>query len=186
MVFRSCYLTTGRSALLVSLLLTIFIGSATLHPAQAQDIVVLPGAAATQTNKPSVNIFSPSAASSPAGQSAVVPSSAEPASSPVVAATPTIASQPPLIVPATGAAGTVPDVKDDRAYFRCATDADCVIADDGCVQTAINHLYVQNWLKNFSHTTSCVAPTLPASARPVTRAICRDATCGKFADPPAQ
>jgi hypothetical protein len=123
-----------------------------------------------------VIVFAPSATASTAS-TATTPSANDDAPLLVREPSPiaTTAAVPSAVSAAAAAAAamTPPGTK----YVQCATDADCVLLDDGCKSaTVVNQRYVADANAGMAHEAAC-RPA--ATASPVgIKATCRNGMCG--------
>ncbi len=168
MVQRFCSpaLSCRRALLVFTLLaLTVLPGAA-----RAQDVVVLPPQTATATATTTAAPADVPATPVPDPVPTTVEAAprAAPPSVPLMLPLATATAQP---VAATAAL--------DPQFRQCATDADCVLATDGCgALEAVGKLYVQNWQAALPHGDDCRSAFDPAKAQLSLRAVCHDKTCG--------
>lgn len=137
---------------------------------RAQDVIVLP----------------PPATTAMATTATAAPAVATPAPAPVpapVESAPRVVTQRsvPLMLPLATATAqpVVTTAALDPQFRQCATDADCVLATDGCgALEAVGKPYVQNWQAAMPRGDDCRPAFDLAKVQLSLRAVCHDALCG--------
>lgn len=138
---------------------------------RAQDVIVLPPQTAATT---------PTTTAAPANVSAAaVP---DPVPTTVEAAPRAVTPSVPLMLPlatATAQPVVTTTARLDPQFRRCATDADCVLATDGCgALEAVGKPHVQNWQAALPRGDDCRPAFDLAKVQLSLRAVCHDALCG--------
>lgn len=171
MVQRFCLpaLSGQRRALLAFSLVAL-----TILPvaARAQDVIVLPPPTTTATA---------TTTAAPANISAVPV--ADPVSAPVEAAPSAVTTSVPTVQTDATTSVSAPapitaSPRLDLVSLQCATDADCVITEDGCTTlAAVNRAYVAHWKAVMSHYPECRPAYDLAKVQLTTQATCRVGWC---------